>query len=62
MADDGQGEANVVLRHVLQFGWSSRFNHRDSFGRYGMGLPNASEPRDSVKKGRYAPDQVSFYS
>jgi hypothetical protein len=31
-----------TLRHALQFGWSSRFNSRNGFGRYGMGLPNAS--------------------
>jgi hypothetical protein len=28
--------------NALRFGWSSRFNQRDSHGRYGMGLPNAS--------------------
>lgn len=51
---DGSGEAKVVVsdngrgmdadtcRDSLRFGWSSRFNQRDSHGRYGMGLPNAS--------------------
>lgn len=40
--DDGHGMDRFTLRHALQFGWSSRFNNRDSHGRYGMGLPNAS--------------------
>ena len=40
--DDGCGMDRRTLRHALQFGWSSRFNLRDSHGRYGMGLPNAS--------------------
>jgi len=42
VADDGLGMNVETLRHALQFGWSSRFNQRDSHGRYGMGLPNAS--------------------
>lgn len=42
VADDGHGMNSRTLRHALQFGWSSRFNKRDSHGRYGMGLPNAS--------------------
>jgi hypothetical protein len=42
VADDGMGMDRDTLRHALQFGWSSRFNHRNSHGRYGMGLPNAS--------------------
>ena len=42
VADNGIGMDQHTLRHALQFGWSSRFNQRDSYGRYGMGLPNAS--------------------
>src|SRR5438045_2421751 len=42
VADDGIGMHRHMLRRALQFGWSSRFNQRDSHGRYGMGLPNAS--------------------
>lgn len=42
VADNGKGMDAGTLRHALQFGWSLRFNQRDSFGRYGMGLPNAS--------------------
>lgn len=42
IADNGKGMDARTLRHSLQFGWSSRFNQRNSFGRYGMGLPNAS--------------------
>jgi len=42
VADNGRGMNAATLRHSLQFGWSSRFDHRDTFGRYGMGLPNAS--------------------
>jgi hypothetical protein len=42
VADNGRGMSADTVRHALQFGWSSRFNQRDSHGRYGMGLPNAS--------------------
>jgi anti-sigma regulatory factor (Ser/Thr protein kinase) len=42
VTDNGIGMDRHTLRHALQFGWSSRFNQRDSHGRYGMGLPNAS--------------------
>jgi hypothetical protein len=42
VADNGRGMDAKTLRHSLQFGWSSRFNQRNTFGRYGMGLPNAS--------------------
>lgn len=42
VADNGLGMNRRTLGHALQFGWSSRFNKRDSHGRYGMGLPNAS--------------------
>src|ERR1043166_3973946 len=37
VADNGRGMEVQTLRHALQFGWSSRFNQRDSHGRYGMG-------------------------
>lgn len=42
IADNGMGMDTLTLGHSLQFGWSSRFNGRNSVGRYGMGLPNAS--------------------
>jgi hypothetical protein len=42
LCDNGRGMDAQTVSHALQFGWSSRFNQRDSFGRYGMGLPNAS--------------------
>jgi Histidine kinase-, DNA gyrase B-, and HSP90-like ATPase len=42
VADNGLGMDTQTLGHSLQFGWSSRFNGRNSVGRYGMGLPNAS--------------------
>jgi len=42
LCDNGHGMDANTISHALQFGWSSHFNHRDSFGRYGMGLPNAS--------------------
>src|SRR6266478_5543064 len=42
LCDNGHGMDATTISHALQFGWSSHFNHRDSFGRYGMGLPNAS--------------------
>jgi len=42
VADDGRGMDADTLRQSLRFGWSSRFNQRNSHGRYGMGLPNAS--------------------
>jgi len=42
VSDDGRGMTQFMLRHALRFGWSSRFNSRETFGRYGMGLPNAS--------------------
>src|SRR5215210_1158861 len=38
VTDNGNGMDRHTLRHALQFGWSSRFNHRESHGRYGMGL------------------------
>src|SRR5580698_9022896 len=39
VADNGLGMDTLTLGHSLQFGWSSRFNGRNSVGRYGMGLP-----------------------
>src|ERR1043166_138074 len=42
LSDNGHGMDAHTISHALRFGWSSHFNHRDSFGRYGMGLPNAS--------------------
>lgn len=42
VSDDGRGMDTETLRQSLRFGWSSRFNQRNSHGRYGMGLPNAS--------------------
>ena len=42
VSDNGTGMDGETCRNSLRFGWSSRFNERDSFGRYGMGLPNAS--------------------
>lgn len=40
--DNGHGMNVETLWRSLQFGWSSKFNNRDSKGRYGMGLGNAS--------------------
>ena len=42
VTDDGQGMSLRELRLALVFGGSSRFGSRDSFGRFGMGLPSAS--------------------
>lgn len=42
VVDDGHGMDRATLRQSLRFGGSSRFNDREGFGRYGMGLPNAS--------------------
>ena len=42
IADDGQGMSLKELQLALVFGGSSRFGSRDSFGRFGMGLPSAS--------------------
>lgn len=42
ISDDGIGMKPSVLRIALQFGGSTRFNSRESAGRYGMGLPNSS--------------------
>lgn len=40
--DDGVGMTRKELETCLRFGGSSRFDTRDSFGRFGMGLPAAS--------------------
>jgi len=40
--DDGDGMNSATLGSCLQFGGSSRFDERSSFGRFGMGLPAAS--------------------
>ncbi len=42
VSDNGVGMDSETCSNALRFGWSSRFNQRDSHGRYGMGLPNAS--------------------
>ena len=42
VTDDGQGMSLKELQLALVFGGSSRFGSRDSFGRFGMGLPSAS--------------------
>lgn len=42
VSDNGSGMDANTCSNALRFGWSSRFNQRDSHGRYGMGLPNAS--------------------
>lgn len=40
--DNGVGMCKTELELCLRFGGSSRFNERQSFGRFGMGLPAAS--------------------
>ncbi|MFD9826390.1 ATP-binding protein [Tsukamurella tyrosinosolvens] len=40
--DDGIGMSKADLELCLKFGGSSRFDVRQSFGRFGMGLPAAS--------------------
>jgi hypothetical protein len=40
--DNGEGMTVTELRSCLRFGGSSRFDSRQSFGRFGMGLPAAS--------------------
>lgn len=42
VVDDGAGMSAEALHHALTFGGSSRFNDRQSLGRYGMGLPNGA--------------------
>ncbi|MDR8409761.1 ATP-binding protein [Nonomuraea sp. 3-1Str] len=40
--DNGEGMSRSQLEVCLRFGGSSRFDERQSFGRFGMGLPAAS--------------------
>lgn len=40
--DNGSGMNRRELEQCLRFGGSSRFGQRESFGRFGMGLPAAS--------------------
>src|SRR4051794_10150815 len=40
--DNGIGMTSGELEQCLRFGGSSRFDARQSFGRFGMGLPAAS--------------------
>lgn len=40
--DNGEGMSLSQLQACLRFGGSSRFDERQSFGRFGMGLPAAS--------------------
>lgn len=40
--DNGAGMTSGELADCLRFGGSARFDSRDSFGRFGMGLPAAS--------------------
>jgi hypothetical protein len=40
--DNGVGMTRAELEQCLRFGGSSRFDARQSFGRFGMGLPAAS--------------------
>lgn len=42
VVDDGAGMNRQELEQCLRFGGSSRFGQRQSFGRFGMGLPAAS--------------------
>ena len=53
-----------TCRNSLRFGWSSRFNQRGSYGRYGMGLPNASlsqARRVDIMSSRNGRSAVSTY-
>ncbi len=43
--DDGIGMDGTALGRALTFGGSTRFNDRNSLGRYGMGLPNGALSR-----------------
>lgn len=42
ITDNGRGMSLKELQSALLFGGSSRFGSRESFGRFGMGLPSAS--------------------
>jgi len=41
-SDDGIGIPPTILQHVLTLGYSTRYNQRNSLGRFGMGLKLAS--------------------
>ena len=43
--DDGEGMDAAALGGALTFGGSTRFDNRESLGRYGMGLPNGALSR-----------------
>ncbi|MFF5219507.1 ATP-binding protein [Micromonospora sp. NPDC000442] len=45
VTDDGDGMDAASLAGALTFGGTSRFNDRNSLGRYGMGLPNGALSR-----------------
>src|SRR5947209_2342098 len=40
IVDNGKGMSKDILPLALQFGGTTRFDKRESLGRYGMGLPN----------------------
>jgi hypothetical protein len=42
VSDNGHGMPPAIMQLALQFGGSTRFDHRQGTGRYGMGLPNGS--------------------
>ena len=46
--DNGSGMNGRELEQSLRFGGSSRFGERESFGRFGMGLPAASLSQSRV--------------
>ena len=45
ITDDGEGMDAAALGRALTFGGSTRFDDRQSLGRYGMGLPNGALSR-----------------
>jgi hypothetical protein len=45
ITDDGDGMDATALARALTFGGSTRFDDRQSLGRYGMGLPNGALSR-----------------
>lgn len=45
ITDDGDGMDAAALGRALTFGGSTRFDDRQSLGRYGMGLPNGALSR-----------------
>src|SRR5688500_3052116 len=42
VTDDGEGMTERALASALAFGGTTRFDDRQSLGRYGMGLPNGA--------------------